>query len=96
MLFSNRAFEQLVGYSLQDIVTVEDWARLAYPDLAHRTEIFDWWSATDEQAQHGCCQVEAKELTEGPQRVGDRHSMPSFGCPVSTQSGLPTARIHGP
>lgn len=80
MLFSNRAFEQLFGYSPQDIATVEDWARLVYPDLAHRSEIFDWWSATDEQAQHGCCQVEAKVLTEGPQRVGTGKPKEGIEC----------------
>lgn len=82
VLFSNRAFEQLFGYSPQDIATVEDWARLAYPDLAYRTEIFDWWSATDEQAQHGCWQVEAEVLTEGPQRVGCCRSKVCCTCPL--------------
>jgi diguanylate cyclase (GGDEF)-like protein/PAS domain S-box-containing protein len=60
VLFSNRAFEQLFGYSPQDIPTVEDWARLAYPDPAYRAEVFDWWSATVKQARHGRGQLEAK------------------------------------
>lgn len=97
MLFSNRAFEQLVGYSLQDIVTVEDWARLASPDLAYRTEIFDWWSATDEQAQHGCCQVEAKVLTEGPQRVGIGQPKEGIECLSPTRccrSRLDSANVR--
>lgn len=87
VLFSNRAFEQLFGYCPQDIPTVEDWARLAHPHPSYRNEVFDWWSAMVKQARHSSDQVEAKVLTEGPQRVGTGLPMESTECRSPLPSG---------
>ncbi len=39
VLYCNRKFYEIFGYTLQDIPTVADWRRLAYPDPAYRETI---------------------------------------------------------
>ena len=38
-LFTNTAFTAITGYTLEDVPTTRDWARLAYPDKQYRNEI---------------------------------------------------------
>lgn len=39
--FSNRKFYDLFGYRAEDIATMDDWFRLAYPDKGYRNRIHD-------------------------------------------------------
>ncbi|NCA71204.1 MAG: PAS domain S-box protein [Sphingobacteriia bacterium] len=59
-LFNAQA-ERSFGYTLEDIPTAADWARLAYPDLGYRREVFAAWDAAVERAvtETGC--VESME-----------------------------------
>ncbi|MFM8444814.1 MAG: PAS domain S-box protein [Methylococcus sp.] len=39
----NRRFSEVLGYTLEDIPTLEDWARQAYPDEAYRRQLSMRW-----------------------------------------------------
>ena len=41
--YVNQAHRDLFGYALDEIPTVDDWARLAYPDPAYREGVFSDW-----------------------------------------------------
>lgn len=43
IIFVNRRFISEIGYTVEDIPTVEAWANKAYPDEVYRREVFDWW-----------------------------------------------------
>ncbi len=62
VIFLNRQFTATFGYTIEDIPTKEDWARLAYPDPAYRNEVFTKWNIAEERAirEHGS--VEAMEF----------------------------------
>jgi signal transduction histidine kinase len=62
MLFINDSFTRLFGYTLEDIPTVADWARLAYPDEAYRMETFREWDAAVENAVRTKGRVEQMEF----------------------------------
>ncbi len=38
-LFLNQKFKELIGYSLDEVASAEQWWRLAYPDAAYREQI---------------------------------------------------------
>jgi PAS domain S-box-containing protein len=42
--FLNARFIQTFGYGLQDIATIEDWWRRAYPDPAYRQQVQKQWA----------------------------------------------------
>ena len=41
----NARFEQVFGYSLEDVPTLSDWWPRAYPDPAYRASVIDAWNA---------------------------------------------------
>ncbi len=43
--YTNDRFVQVFGYTQQDIPTIEDWWRLAFPDEAYRRSAFEAWNA---------------------------------------------------
>lgn len=50
LLHINEQFTQAFGYTVEDIPTVADWARLAYPEEQYRHQSFAWWNAAIELA----------------------------------------------
>lgn len=50
IIYLNRIHRALFGYTLEDIPTIGEWARKAYPDPAYRQRVFDLWNATMRQA----------------------------------------------
>ena len=48
--YTNRAFTDLFGYTLEDISTGKDWFRLAFPDPVRRREALATWKADREAA----------------------------------------------
>lgn len=44
-------FTRLFGYARSDMITVKDWAELAYPDADWREQEFTSWYAEVQQAQ---------------------------------------------
>ncbi|MBU0993430.1 MAG: PAS domain S-box protein [Proteobacteria bacterium] len=48
--FTNRKFVELFGYTMNEVPTLQDWLRLAYPDPEYREFILLKWLAALEQA----------------------------------------------
>jgi PAS domain S-box-containing protein len=51
--YTNRAFTDLFGYTLEDISTGKDWFRLAFPDEMQRREAIAAWKEDREEAGRG-------------------------------------------
>jgi PAS domain S-box-containing protein len=49
ILFYNREFTQRYGYTREDIPTIDDWMRLAYPAPAYREEVLAQWREDEAQ-----------------------------------------------
>ena len=60
--YLNSRFRRSLGYDLQDIPTVNDWAQRAYPDATYRNASMDWWSRAVETTAESAGQVESKEF----------------------------------
>jgi len=70
--FLNDHFIHSLGYSLQELPRVSDWARLAYPDPVYREAVFRDWNAamaraiaskgTVEQAEYRVRSADGREL----------------------------------
>lgn len=45
ILFVNRKFTELFGYTLEDIPTIESWWQQAYPDATYRAEVRQHWDS---------------------------------------------------
>lgn len=43
VLLHNRMFTEAFGYTLQDIPTLKDWMKLAYPDELYRQQVVETW-----------------------------------------------------
>lgn len=43
----NRAFTKVLGYTLEDLPTLDDWWLKAYPDPAYRTSVMESWQRSD-------------------------------------------------
>ena len=52
VLYLNRAFHQSVGYTLDDIPTVPQWWRRAYPDREYRSQLKSQWEERIHAAKH--------------------------------------------
>jgi|GEM_PF-1444256 len=50
ILVHNRMFTEVFGYTLEDIPTVDDWLKLAYPDEPYRQQVMSTWQADVELA----------------------------------------------
>lgn len=56
-VFLNRPFLEEIGYTLDEIPTIDDWFRIAYPDIDYRLSIQSSWNklvrdANDEGEKH--------------------------------------------
>jgi len=51
--FINSKFTQAFGYTAEEIFSIEDWARRAYPDPVYRKESFEQWNRSFEAALGG-------------------------------------------
>lgn len=49
--FNNKKFEEEIGYTLEEIKTIDDWFLKAYPNLNYRAEIKAKWMAKIDGAQ---------------------------------------------
>lgn len=57
--FSNQAFRQQIGYSLEDMPDIDSWFRLAYPDVGYREQVMQAWTQEVER-----CQASGQPLAE--------------------------------
>lgn len=47
----NACFTEILGYTIEDIPTIDDWLEKAYPDPEYRKQVMTTWYAMVEQAQ---------------------------------------------
>lgn len=52
VIYANRRFTELFGYTMNDIPTVDHWMRLAYPDESFRRMVVKNWEKQIEAARH--------------------------------------------
>ena len=62
LLFLNKQFIKTFGYTLEDIPTQGEWARLAYPDADYRRKVFARWNEAVERASRDLGSVESMEF----------------------------------
>lgn len=56
--YINKRFHEEIGFTLDEIVTLDDWFQYAYPDEAYRKSVRDVWSLKVEEAkQQGASSV---------------------------------------
>ncbi len=60
--YLNEQFRRVLGYGLEDIPTVGDWALHAYPDPEEREAAMGWWAAAVARAIPDSGQVESREF----------------------------------
>lgn len=60
-LFVNRKFEELFGYTLEEMASVEDWWGLAYPDRSLRKEVRGKWKEAVEYARKTGTEIKPME-----------------------------------
>jgi len=61
LLFWNQRFEQVFGYTMADLSTLDDWWRLAYPDESYRRLVIATWEESVERAAQLGGDIEAIE-----------------------------------
>lgn len=62
VLFINKMFKQVFGYALEEISTVDSWAKLAYPEEAYRHEVMNAWVRDAEQAFNNGTTIPIREV----------------------------------
>jgi len=78
----NRKFEELFGYTEEDIPRVTDWWPLAYPDPQYREEIFEAWSrrlAAAEFTDHRLVPIETIVTCKDGSKRNIQFEATSFG-----------------
>lgn len=61
--FLNDRFTQLLGYTIKDIPTIEEWWNRAYPVLDYRKQVAQMWKAALDRAALGRGFIEPAEFT---------------------------------
>ena len=77
----NDRFRQLLGYSPEDMPTIEAWWRRAYPDEAYRKKTMAAWNAAMDKAIRNQTVVEPMEFTIAA-KDGSRHAVEIAGLPL--------------
>ena len=53
-IYVNKKFTEELGYTIDDIPTIEEWFELAYPDPSYRANVIaDWARSTDDAKRRG-------------------------------------------
>ncbi|HDP68166.1 MAG TPA: PAS domain S-box protein, partial [Candidatus Marinimicrobia bacterium] len=61
VVFVSKKFTEIFGYTIDDIPTIEDWYRCAYPNEPVRDRIRTIWSAAVEEARRTQAEIEPVE-----------------------------------
>jgi PAS domain S-box-containing protein len=77
-LHSNKAFTEILGYTADDIQTMDGWLHRAYPDEAYRSRIRADWLEALSHAQSHDGRIEATELRV-TDKAGREHEMQFSG-----------------
>ena len=78
----NDRFTQVLGYTLEDLSTLDDWFALAYPDEAYRSQVLEQWNEARRKAVAAGGEIAPEEYwvtTKG----GDARAMLISGVPVA-------------
>ena len=75
-LYTNQEFTKITGYTLEEIPTVSDWFRKAYPDPEYREEVVECWIGDTAQRTSRvfrvvCSGGETKEIEFRPTLLDD-------------------------
>jgi len=54
ILFVNKQFEQVIGYTSADLSNVDDWWRMAFPDKVYRSNVINQFRTAIKQAEPHC------------------------------------------
>ena len=81
ILTLNPRFTQVLGYTPEDLPTLDDWFRLAYPDPDYRREVRESWSTAARRAAGSGGEIAAAEYRVTT-RGGDVRTMLISGVPV--------------
>ena len=81
ILTLNPRFTQVLGYTPEDIPTLDDWFLRAYPDPDYRREVRESWSTAARQAAGSGGEIAAAEYRVTT-RSGDVRTMLISGVPV--------------
>ncbi len=61
--YVNRKFRELFGYTLEDIPTISDWFRKAYPDASYRDYVVSaWQQAVDDNSRQDGSEIEQMDV----------------------------------
>lgn len=63
VLFVNKSFTRLLGYTLDDIPTLYEWGRRAFPDPAYRKMVIALWAQRQLTALHENTDFEPLDIT---------------------------------
>jgi two-component system cell cycle sensor histidine kinase/response regulator CckA len=79
-LYVNPEFTKITGYPLDDIPTVADWFRQAFPDPVYRQEVMERWQEdtirrTSQSFSLVCKGGEIKEIEVRPTLLGDGRAL---------------------
>ena len=79
--YVNRKVTEMTGYELADLVTIDHWMELAYPDPTYRQMVADEWRSRMEQAMAGDGVIPERQL-EVFCKDGSRKTAAIFGLLV--------------
>lgn len=83
-LWVNKAFTETLGYTAEDIPTLEDWMRRAYPDPDYRERVRSDWGRAAQKAMEGGGDIEDTEISVTA-KDGSRHDMQFSGVIVGDE-----------
>ncbi len=63
VIFLNKSFTRLFGYTLEDVPTLVEWGRQAFPDSAYRQWVTETWAEHQEKALKGNTDFEPLDIT---------------------------------
>lgn len=80
ILFFNDKFTELFGYTLDDVATVDEWRRVAYPDEEDRSEVARSWAEAIDKAKQAVSDIEMQQweitVKDGTKRYCEFHMVP--------------------
>ncbi len=82
VLLHNRMFTEAFGYTLQDMPTVGDWMKLAYPDKLYRQQVVETWQADLEIALKEGCRHATAHFIRLPAKDGRLRQVEIISQPV--------------
>jgi diguanylate cyclase (GGDEF)-like protein/PAS domain S-box-containing protein len=90
--YLNAAFVRSLGYTLDDIATVDAFWRLTIPDPAYRAEVLATWEQRLDSARHGQRPFQPAELNLRC-KDGEVRTMIAESAAIEDDAGMPDGRL---